>query len=141
MKKETKDRNHDFWQRVKSLIRARKVSQRELAAYVGVSLRTLEGWIYHKRFPNAEKAFFIAQALGASMDFLIGGKDDGTLQIQLADARLRKAASSAMDKLIFQLAVQNSRLFGAAELRYTSRKGMPTFFGIDGGKLPFKMLR
>ena len=136
-----KRRNFLFWKRVKELLKTRKASQRELAAYLGVSRRTFEGWIYQRRFPNVEKAYLIAQALGVTVDFLISGKDDGSLPKRMRETELRKAASMAMDKLIFQLAVHNSRLFGAAELKYTTLKGMPAFFGLDGGKLPFKMLR
>ena len=108
-------------------LKARKVSQRELAIHIGVSRRTLEGWIYQNRLPGLEAGYNLSRALGLTMDHLLFGKEETALDRQLAEATARKEATKAMDKLIFQLALRNSRLHGGVPLKYTGIWGIPTF--------------
>ena len=123
----TKKENKLFWDRVKELLKARKVSQRELAIHIGISLRTLEGWIYNNRLPDAVNLCKIARSLGITMENLLHGKEDNALKRYIAESTARKEATKAMDKLIFQLAMRNSRLHGAVPLKYTGVWGLPTF--------------
>ena len=116
-----------FWIRVKVQLKARKVSQRELAAHIGVSRRTLEGWIYQNRLPGLEAGYQLSRALGLTMDHLLFGKEETALDRQLAEAQARMEATKAMDKLIFQLALRNSRLHGGVPLKYTGLRGIPSF--------------
>ena len=116
-----------FWIRVKTKLKALKVSQRELAEHIHISRRTLEGWIYQLRLPNLEAAYRIASSLGVTMEDLLWGKEEKTFDRYLAEAEARKEATKAMDKLIYQLAMRNSRLHGAAKLKYTGIWGLPSF--------------
>ena len=50
-----------FWARVKRLIKAHKISQAKFAEYIGLTARTLWGWIYHDRIPDAATACSIAE--------------------------------------------------------------------------------
>ena len=128
MRNLNKKQIREFWKRVKAHLKARKVSQREFAAHINVSRRTFEGWIYQLRLPNLEYSFRIAVALGLTMENLLQGEsDDAVLNRQLAEANARKEASKAMDKLIYQLALRNSRLHGAVPLKYTGIWGIPSF--------------
>ena len=106
---------------------AHKVGQKEFAAYVGVSLKTLEGWMHHKRIPNALYACKIAVALGVTVEYLVLGKKDRSMEKWLRETEKRKEAAKKIDKLIFHIALANSRLFGAAQLKYTAVKGIPSF--------------
>ena len=116
-----------FWERVKVQLKARKVSQREIALHILVSRRTLEGWIYQNRLPTLEAGYRLSAALGLTMDHLLFGKEETALDRQLEEANARKEATKAMDKLIFQLAIRNSRLHGALPLKYTGIRGIPSF--------------
>ena len=116
-----------FWQRVKAQLKALKVSQREFAEHIHISRRTLEGWIYQARLPSLEVGYRISSALGISMEDLLWGKAEVTFDKHLAEAEARKEATKAMDKLIYQLAMRNSRLHGAAKLKYTGIWGIPSF--------------
>jgi len=116
-----------FWDRVKVLLKARKVSQREFAIHIGISRRTLEGWIYQNRLPDSESLYKIVRSLGITMESLLKGKEDTALKRYTEEAKARKEATKAMDKLIFQLAMKNSRLHGAVPLKNTGVWGLPTF--------------
>ena len=66
-----------------SLIRHRiaaNLSQRELAARIGVSCRCIQTWETDRAWPTLHKVALAAKALGTSMDALWGGKggNDGT---------------------------------------------------------------
>ena len=116
-----------FWERVKRLLAVHKTCQKEFADYIGVSQRTLEGWIRYKRIPNALYSCSIAEALGVTVEYLLRGNEDGALEKRLKETEERKEASAAMDKLIYRMALENSKLFGAAQLKYTAVKGIPAF--------------
>ncbi|MCL1817770.1 MAG: helix-turn-helix domain-containing protein, partial [Spirochaetaceae bacterium] len=120
-----KNENSLFWERVKRLLAAHKTTQREFAAYIDVSLGTLQGWLYHKRIPKASYSCRIAEALGVSVEYLYRGKDGGTVEKSITETGVRKEASAAIDKLVYHLALENSKLFGAARLKYTAVKGIP----------------
>ncbi|MCL1817801.1 MAG: helix-turn-helix domain-containing protein [Spirochaetaceae bacterium] len=122
-----KNENVLFWERVKRLLAAHKTTQKEFAAYIDVPLGTLEGWLHHKRIPRASLSCRIAEALGVSVEYLYRGKDGGTVEKSLVETGVRKEASAAIDKLVYQLALENSKLFGAARLKYTAVKGIPAF--------------
>ena len=65
----------DFWQRTKSLIKARNTKQQAIAEQTGISILTLRGWITHDRLPDVVSAYKIAQALGTTVEYLVTGKE------------------------------------------------------------------
>ena len=115
-----KNENALFWKRVKDLLAKHKTTQGIFAAYIGVSLGTLEGWMYHKRLPKISYSCRIAEALGVTVEYLYRGEEDGSLQKRLKETEERKEAAVKIDKLVYQIAAENSKLFGAAPLKYTS---------------------
>ena len=127
MRTKNKKQIKRFWQRVKAQLKALKVSQREFAEHIHISKRTLEGWIYQVRLPSLEAGYRISSALGISMEDLLWGKAEAVFDKHLAEAEARKEATKAMDKLIYQLAMRNSRLHGGAKLKYTGIWGLPSF--------------
>ena len=70
----------DFWQRVKVLIKAHKITQKEFAAYIGIPISTFRAWMHYKRVPDFITAFDIAVALGVSLEYLAKGKEDDTTE-------------------------------------------------------------
>jgi len=67
---------HPFWNRVKKILRAHKISQIKFAANLGIHYSTLKYWICYGLLPEIETAFSIADALGVSIDYLVRGTDD-----------------------------------------------------------------
>jgi len=54
------------------------MEQKELAAKTGLSLKTIENYVKKdSSLPAADKAVFIAQALGVTVEYLINGKKTG----------------------------------------------------------------
>ena len=81
-----------FWVRTKKLIKAVGMNQAKFAAFIDVPLGTFQGWIHHDRLPEAETAYYIATALGVSVEFLVSGKDKENTKTRLKELAARKAA-------------------------------------------------
>ena len=69
---------NDFWNRVRVLIKREKTTQKALAEYLGVPVRTLGNWIYRGLYPVITEGYYIAQFLGVSVDYLVTGKEKKT---------------------------------------------------------------
>ena len=69
-----------FWNRVKVLIKAHNIGQKEFAAHIGIPLNTLKGWIHYNRIPDVQTAYAIAAALGVSLNYLVFGKEHDTTE-------------------------------------------------------------
>ena len=88
-----------FWNRVKILIKAHKLSQADFAKRLGLSPSTFYGWMHHKRIPDLETALYMAASLGVSAEYLAFGKDGIVMQIRAQQAEERKAAAARIKKL------------------------------------------
>ena len=91
-----------FWVRVKTLIKAHNLTQKQFAEKLGFSQHTVRGWIYHNRVPELSAAYTIAYTLGVSLEYLLGGKDRKITELRLRELELRKAAGRIlknMDKM------------------------------------------
>jgi len=88
-----------FWSRVKTLIKAHKLSQAQFAKHIGVNPTTFYGWIYHKRIPDLGTALYIAAALGVDVEFLAFGKDGKAMEIHTRQVEERKNAAERIKKL------------------------------------------
>ena len=66
---------HQFWNRVKQLLKEKKFTQKDAAAACSVSLRTFQHWIYRDLYPTIVDGFFLARFLGVSVEYLVTGKD------------------------------------------------------------------
>jgi len=86
-----------FWYRVKVLIKAHNVNQEKFAAYIGMPLSTLKGWMYHNRTPDVGTAYAIASALGVTVDYLVLGKENDTAE---EDKKRRSTVKEAAARLI-----------------------------------------
>ena len=88
-----------FWNRVKTQIKAHKLSQADFARRIGMSPATLLGWMYHKRIPDIVTALNIAAALGVSIEYLVFGKDELSMDIRARQVEERKTATARIRKL------------------------------------------
>jgi transcriptional regulator with XRE-family HTH domain len=81
-----------FWDHVKPLIKAQKITQESLAKNLDIPFGTFQGWIARHTLPDVVSAYRIAQALGVSVEYLVTGnepeKPDTALLIAHAQALL-----------------------------------------------------
>ena len=66
----------EFWQNVKEELDYNLITQKELAAKIGISYNTLQSWITKDRLPDAKQALKIAKELNTSIEYLITGKNE-----------------------------------------------------------------
>ena len=67
-----------YWEMVKKICRARKISQKRLAGLIGIKYDTLTHWMCYGFFPDVLTALHIAEALEVSAEYLIKGEDKKT---------------------------------------------------------------
>ena len=87
-----------FWKRVKSQIKEKKMTQKELAASCAINPRTFQNWIRRSLFPDVENGYRIACFLGVTVEYLITGKNNTTMdhiktirsQLKKVDEQLQK---------------------------------------------------
>jgi len=89
-----------FWKRVKTQIRAHKISQARFAEHIGMNPRTFQGWIYHNRIPDIDTAFQIAAALGVAVEYLVLGQGGKAISIRMRQVKERKIATARITKMI-----------------------------------------
>ena len=65
-----------FWQNVKEELYYNLITQKDLAAAVGISYNTLQSWITKDRLPDAEQALKIAKELNTNVEYLVTGKNE-----------------------------------------------------------------
>ena len=74
---------NDFWQRVRSLSREKRITQVELARASGVAYSTFRKWITKNVIPPLDVASAISIHFGISLDYLAFGKEyDATEKIR-----------------------------------------------------------
>ena len=85
--------NNTFWMRVKMLLKAHKLTQKQFADRIAVSLHTLQGWIHYDRIPDTSTAYAIAVTLGVTLNYLLGGIERDMTAARLNELAARDAAS------------------------------------------------
>jgi len=99
-----------FWKRVKDLIRAHKISQTNFAKRLNIPLSTFYSWVQYKRSVEVGTAYFIASALGVSLEYLVTGKDKRNIEIHMKQTAQRKIATTNMKKLFGELQKEMEKL-------------------------------
>ena len=82
-----------FWKRAKSLIKAHNMTQKEFAEYLGISLSTLEGWIFYERVPEISMAYTISFTLGVTLNYLLGDKETNIAIARQKELEARNTAA------------------------------------------------
>ena len=93
--------NDSFWGRVKPLLKAHKMTQKQLAEYLGISFHTLVGWIRYDRIPDTVAAYSMAITLGVTLNYLLGNKE-----AKIADWRYKELAARDAAARILELAAR-----------------------------------
>ena len=94
---------HPFWERVKRLIRAHKISQKKFCTYIGISYDTLRSWLKFNRIPDIYTACDIADALGVSVEYLARGTEGKAMECREREAIRRKTAAADIKKLALKI--------------------------------------
>lgn len=81
-----------FTERLKELRRKNKLTQEELANFLGVTQRTYRNWEQGKTRPDCFQALLIANFFDVSIDYLVGRVDKECADIGLLDF-IRKSRS------------------------------------------------
>ena len=97
----------NFWVRVKQLLKAHKMTQKQLAEYMGISVYTLTNWIRYNRVPDSGTAYEIAVVLGVTLNYLLGGRE-----AEIADWRRKELAAREAAGHIMELTAQIQKEVG-----------------------------
>lgn len=65
---------NNFWNRVKTLIKEKGITQAQFAEQNGFAINTFLGWISKNRSPDLDIAVNIAKKLDTSVEFLVNGE-------------------------------------------------------------------
>lgn len=91
-----------FWDRVQKLLKAHRISRKNFAEHIGMSVNTLQSWMRYNRLPDVNSGYRMAKALGVSPDYLVLGKDRENTEQRLKVLAARKAAEK-INKLLAQI--------------------------------------
>ena len=87
-----------FWERVNTLIKSRKTTQRAISKGCGFKERRIETLVTRKLPPDVAEAALIAQALGTSVEYLLFDKDKTGYAPEIMDIAWKIAALSPEDR-------------------------------------------
>jgi transcriptional regulator with XRE-family HTH domain len=88
-----------FWDRVKRLSKEKGITRQSAAEACGFSPGTFKGWMAKGILPTVVDAYFIAQFLGVTMEYLVAGKE-GRANKQIEKARsLLSRADKELEKI------------------------------------------
>ena len=89
--------NDGFWGRVKPLIKAHNMTQKQFAEYMGVSYNTFIGWMRWNRLPDTSTAYEMAIVLGVTLNYLLGDRETKVADWRLKELTARKAAAHILE--------------------------------------------
>ena len=99
-----------LWVRAKYLLKTHKISQLELAGYIGIPPGTLLNWIYRDLIPDARTACAIVESLGVTVEFLIRGTDDINMKYRILRTQKCKSVVLEIKKLAIKINVETRKL-------------------------------
>ena len=82
-----------LWNRVKKLIKAHKMTQKQFAEYINIPSGTFEGMMYHNREPVVSLALDMAKVLGVTVEYLATGSDKEIKNRRIKELSDRQSAS------------------------------------------------
>jgi len=94
---------YHLWKRVKSQVRAHRVSLKNFAEYIDVPRSTFFRWMQVGIVPDVYTAYNISTALGVSIEYLIIGKDRKSEEIRMKQTEARKSSEARVRKLAGKL--------------------------------------
>jgi len=92
-----------FWKRVKTQIKAHKITQERFSEYIGVPRSTFYDWIRFATAPDIITAYRISTALGVNLEYLITGENNQTEKVRMEQTVSRKTTETEIKKLMDKL--------------------------------------
>jgi len=92
-----------FWERVKRLLRAQKLTQKELAALVDIKYSTLRFWLCYGYSPDVETACDIASVLGVTVEYLAKGVKNKYVRKNAKKTLIKKDIATGIIRLARQI--------------------------------------
>ena len=91
--------NSDFWERVKTLLKQKKLTQNDLCINTNIKLQTLRNKISRDLIPTADEVVQISDFLNISCDYLLTGKDNMFQSEPVTKEQIKGALNYAIDQL------------------------------------------
>ena len=82
-----------FWDRIKILLKANKLTQKKFAEIIDLPLKTLERWIHFDRIPHTQALYNMAVALGVTTNYLLGGGEKEIAERRIKELEARETLS------------------------------------------------
>ena len=108
--------NNTFWDRVKMLLKAHKITQKQFADRLEIPFSTLVSWIHYNRIPDTSAAYSMAVTLGVTLNYLLGGLERyitvgrlNELAAREAAARIRELAESILNEANMMKPIQKEK--------------------------------
>ena len=86
-----------FWDRVKMLLKAHKMTQKQFAQMINIPLSTLYRWLHFNTVPDTYTVYAIAVSLGVTSNYLLGGEEKDIEYRRLSELAAREALSKVED--------------------------------------------
>ena len=89
-----------FWDRIKTLIKKKGVTQAEAAKSCGINFYTFRNWMSVNMIPPVDDSYTLSRYLGVSIEYLIKGKETDRISKANADVlALLKRAEEKLSKI------------------------------------------
>ena len=69
----------DFWERLKDSIKERDLTHEGVARTLKIPIGTWKNWLLRKTYPDAKEAVEIAKLLDTSVEYLVDGADESSI--------------------------------------------------------------
>ena len=86
-----------FWDRVRSLLRKHKMTQKQLSEKTDIPLSTLTRWMHSGIVPGSVRLHSIAIILGVTSNTLLGGGEKGIEERRAKELAARRALAIVED--------------------------------------------
>ena len=93
----------NFWNRVKALIKAHKITQGKFSEYIGIPRSTFYDWMRFSTAPDIITAYRISTALGTNLEYLITGENGQNEKTRIEQTDSRKTTETEIKKLLVKL--------------------------------------
>ena len=93
----------NFWDRVKILIKAHKITQEKFAEYLNIPKSTFYSWLKYNITPEVVTAYNIATILGVSVEYLVTGTDGRNVKQRMMQTEERKTTEGQIRSLVGKL--------------------------------------
>ena len=93
---------YPFWEKIKFILRTRKITQGDFAQSIGVSAGTFKYWMCYGVSPDLDTAIQIADKLGVSLEFLARGPVISAVENRIGIIRKNESSVRKIRRMTFE---------------------------------------